>query len=216
LKYDCQGEGEFHLLKSLDSEFEIQGRFARFRTDKRITVTKGIVINTGDKDTPRIQLALPTEYDSKCHVDLYVDSVYRNIEDGSGTDSVVISQLAWNKYSVTFPWTGIDLAVEVRKSRRFGCFFRVKVCLPDDYRNEENFVGLLGSPNGNEFDDWTTSDGTVLPFPATTKASRFQSAYDYCVRQVIAFKMSSLYCVNCLIPLTLTAAKSSFLLSLLH
>lgn len=37
LKYDCQGEGEFHVLKSLDSTLEVQGRFVKFQQDKRPT-----------------------------------------------------------------------------------------------------------------------------------------------------------------------------------
>lgn len=97
LKYDCQGEGEFKLLTSLDSSFEIQGRFARFRATKRITVTKGLVIDSGEAGTPTIQLDLPAEYNGECSVDLYVNKLYRNIEAGSGFKSVDIVKLAWNK-----------------------------------------------------------------------------------------------------------------------
>ena len=34
----------------------------------------------------------------------------------------------------------------------------------------------------NKYDDWISGDGTVLNFPSTSKVSRFQSAYDYCVK----------------------------------
>ena len=175
-------------MKSLDSSFQIQGRFARFRANQRITVTRGIVLRTGEANTPIIQLDLPAEYDNQCKVDMYVNNIYRNIEDGSGAKSVVVTKLAWNKYTITYPWTGVDLAVEVRKSSGFGCFFTVKLCLPDDYRNDERIIGLLGSPNGNKFDDWMKADGTVLPFPSTTKTSRFQSAYEYCVSNWCIFE----------------------------
>lgn len=197
VKYDCQGEGEFVVMTSLDSKFEIQGRFSRFHANERITVTRGIVVNTGEAGTPVVQLDLPAVYDNKCQVDMYVDKVFRNIEDGTGKKSAIVTKLAWNKFSIVYPYTGVDLEIETSKSSRFGCFFKVKLCLPDDYREGERLVGLLGSPNGNKYDDWMESDGTVLPFPSTKTTSRFQSAYDYCVDNWCIFdEEESLFAYN--------------------
>eukprot|EP00797_Seminavis_robusta_P033006 Sro755_g197590.1 Mucin 4, cell surface associated (345) ;mRNA; f:10614-11648 len=183
LKYDCQGEGEFQILTSLNegSDFEIQGRFSRFHATRRITITRGIVINTGVSGTPTVQLDLPAHYDHKCDVDMYVDKMYRHIREGTGFNTVNVTREAWNTYSVVYPWTGINLEIQVQKSSKFGCFFNIKICIPDEIRKSESLVGLLGSPNANRFDNWMKSDGTVLPFPSTKKTSRFQTAYDYCV-----------------------------------
>jgi von Willebrand factor type D domain len=189
LKYDCQGEGEFVVMASLSkgSKFEIQGRFTRFHADKRITVTRGLVVNTGDPETPIVQLDLPMAFDSKtsadsqCIVDMYIDKKYRHLSEGSGFGNVVITKLAANKYRLLYPITGVDLEFEVYKSSMYGCYFNVKICLPKDYRSDERLIGLLGSPNGSPFDDWMKPDGTFLPPPITPKTTRFMAAYDYCV-----------------------------------
>ncbi|CAB9498350.1 Inherit from bactNOG: hemolysin-type calcium-binding region [Seminavis robusta] len=107
--------------------------------------------------------------------------MYRHIREGTGFNTVNVTREAWNTYSVVYPWTGINLEIQVQKSSKFGCFFNIKICIPDEIRKSESLVGLLGSPNANRFDNWMKSDGTVLPFPSTKKTSRFQTAYDYCV-----------------------------------
>lgn len=49
--------------------------------------------------------------------------------------------------------------------------------MPDDYRTNETFVGLLGSPNGDRKDDWMTPQGSPVSIQAD---KRFEPAYKYC------------------------------------
>jgi len=91
--YDCQVDGEVILVKSLDSEFEIQGRFTQ-ALEGFPMVTTGIVI-CEHGNLPCIQLSMATRPDTTpiikpCAIDLYVDGVLRNVLNGTGTSSVTV------------------------------------------------------------------------------------------------------------------------------
>jgi hypothetical protein len=177
LKFDCQGEGEFTLAKSLDvnmeSKFEVQGRFLSF-DKRRITVTRGIAVR--EEGLPTVQLNVPSRYDKTCPVDLWVDGHKRALLDGTGVNEVVVRQVGKN-IVIYYPMTRLQLTLKISKSTKYGCFLSTKLCLPDDYRQEEKIVGLLGTPDDDESNEWTTVDGSPI---AEEGARRFRKAYEYC------------------------------------
>lgn len=180
VKYDCQGEGEFTLIKSLDgdggSKFEIQGRFVRFQSNRRVTVTRGVAIK--DEGVPTVQIDVPDSYDKQCPIDLYVGGEKRSIYDGSGVDSVIVNKIG-QAVVIYYPKSGVQTVSLLKKSNKYGCFFSTKVCLPDDYREGEKLVGLLGSPDGNDRNEWMDSNGDEVAF---TGSRRYRGAYEYCTQ----------------------------------
>lgn len=47
-------------------------------------------------------------------------------------------------------------------------------------KGTDKTVGLLGTANGNAFDEWTTMDGTVLPFDRAQAVKK--GGYDFCTK----------------------------------
>jgi hypothetical protein len=70
--------------------------------------------------------------------------------------------------------------LEFKKSSIFGCFLRVQVVLPVDYLVNETLVGLLGTPNGDDSDDWVDRNGNVVEQPVNETDFVFKAAYEYC------------------------------------
>jgi hypothetical protein len=198
LKYDCQGEGEFHVLKSLNSTFELQGRFVKFRDNARPTVTKSIVFTTGDGE-PTVQITVPSSSRNGCTPYVYVNGEERDIiADGVGDPAVQAQKVettGYVGYILFYHGSKVQLTAMAKKSTSNGCVLSAKICLPFDYeRTQEKFVGLLGTPNDNKKDDWMTKDGGYLTIPTTSSGLRYEPAYNFCVNNwCIRDKTKSLF-----------------------
>ena len=202
LKYDCQANGEVVLLKSLISNFEIQGRFSLAGSD--VTVTTGVVVResgdetTGSSTTPIIQVSMATTDATStpatattlvgCPVMFYVDGSVQDLssltsgEFGGNFAGVIITIPSSNTIVISYPSTDLRLEMTVSSFRNV-CYFSVDYYLRDEYckaTSSEQLVGLLGSPNNNKDDDWMTMDGTALPIPEGFKSLIYEPAYDYC------------------------------------
>lgn len=181
LKYDCQGEGEFVLLSSLDSGFEVQGRFESFSESQRVAVTRSFVVQTGDEDVPSIQISVPDEITQECTIELFVDGVAHDIYgDGTNSDYVqvkLVGSEGAQRITIYYPGSGLHLTSLLSESEKYGCYLSSSICLPDDYRPKETFVGLLGSPNDDRKDDWMTPQGSPV---SNIGDHRFEPAYKYC------------------------------------
>ena len=75
VKYDCQGEGEFEIVKSLDSDFSLQGRFVKSDPKKRPTITEALVFNTGDDGVPKIQVNVPESSKNGCTPYIFIEGM---------------------------------------------------------------------------------------------------------------------------------------------
>jgi len=191
VKYDCQGEGEFHVLKSLNSTFELQARFVKFVDDRRPTVGKSVVFNTGDGEPP-IQINVPDgTVDGKCTPYVYVDGIRKEYEEvikyGVGDDNIQVqgTQTRQGKqigFIMYYHNSGVQLTTMAKKSSKNGCVIAAKLCLPYKYmRSQETFVGLLGTPNDDPSDDWMDKNLEKLTIPSSRDGLRFGRAYDFCV-----------------------------------
>jgi hypothetical protein len=180
LKYDCQGEGEFSVVKSLDSKFELQGRFIRFDPKRRPTVTQAVAFNTDDGD-PIVQVNAPENADNGCSPYMFIDGEpYAMKEESEKVKSITITHKKKKKEEGFYFLYESDLQLEVfaKTSKKNGCVLRAKLCMPDCYeRAGETFVGLLGTPDGDKSNDWTGKDGSVFP----VKAKSGVDEYNYCV-----------------------------------
>jgi len=192
LQYDVHALGEVILLKSLDSEFEIQGRMEQARDDVKFkpAVTTGVVVREStEKDLPVIQVSMANDpetpgnvfvpkHEKWCPVEIYIDGEQVELEAGTGWDDVTY-KIKRNKITLEYPEVRITL-----KASFFGrCFFSIDYTLLDDCRSEERLLGLLGSPNGESSDDWMTRNGTSISIPEGGRRGRrgryFEPAYEY-------------------------------------
>ncbi|CAB9530691.1 expressed unknown protein [Seminavis robusta] len=92
---------------------------------------------------------------------------------------------------IYYPKTRVQLVVRLSSSTKYGCYFSTKVCLPDDYRRDEKLIGLLGSPDGDYYNDWMNTEGTGLRVPGyglSEKSYHYCTTY-WCVKE----KSSSLF-----------------------
>lgn len=169
LKYDCQADGEVILAQSLDSDFMIQGRFLKVGFP---TVTTGVVVRPSSTQ-PTVQVSMSTDPGARlnfggCPVVLYVDGTSRNLAQGSGNPLVEVTT---SGPSITVVYPTFDSSVTLHVSSYRGvCYFSVRYVLPEGCLDDEQLVGILGSPNGDHTDDWMTRNGTVLPGPSVTAA----------------------------------------------
>jgi len=180
LKYDCQGAGEFIILKALTSEFEVRGRFQYLEgASSGVTVTRSVAFNTGMFGDVVVTLTLPDELvTGTCDVTMHVDGVLM-----AEVDSIPgVAEIYTNRdKTYIYTSTGASMNIDARNAGRFGCYFSVSVCIPDDVADEK-IVGLLGTPNGNMTDDWMSSGEERIVTPVGDRNMLlFQTAYDYCV-----------------------------------
>jgi len=186
LKYDCQGEGEFQILKSLSTGFQIQGRFQKFDEDRRPTTTKSVVWEVGNGD-PTIQVTTPdTPKDGSCLPDVYVENVLRDIENEGVGDPNIQSKRHRRKkadgYIFYYHDSGLQISVRGRPSSKNGCVLAVKVCLPSEWEvTHGGIVGLFGNPDNEKNNDWMDTNGNTIALPLLEKDLKREPAYDYCV-----------------------------------
>lgn len=179
-KYDCQGEGEFHVVKSLDSDFNLQGRFVKFLDNKTPTVTKSVVFDTGDGE-PIVQVNVPSDSDNGCSPYLFLDGEKATVEDDKTFEGVRIKKTESIKnsgYIFHYEKTDVQLQVYSKVSKSNGCVLAAELCIPDCYhRRKEDFVGLLGTPDGDPSNDWRDKNGNVVPF-----SDKSADEYAYCTQ----------------------------------
>ncbi|CAB9503462.1 RHS Repeat [Seminavis robusta] len=155
LRFDCQGEGEFVLAKTIDSDntFEVQGRFKSTGKSKMVTITQGISITTGVEGEPDLDV-YTEEVDGTCVLMYYVDG---NATDFSEPVPGISFEDSETDY-IFYTGSGIMYSVSA-KDGKFGCVLNSKLCLPRSLVDDEDIVGLLGTPDGSPDNDWTTPSG---------------------------------------------------------
>ena len=187
LAHDCQGDGEFILLKS--EQRLIQARFAHFDplSAGSWSVTKGVAIRDNEH-TPLVQLNIPVLDVNKgttvklgeqsCPVLFYINGVERDVHEGSGIiDQVVV---AVNENDIEIKYVESKLKVTVTfGSANERCYIDVIVYLPD---KDASTIGLLGSADGDVWNDWTNSEGEHITVPDSLMNRMQQDGYEYCTK----------------------------------
>lgn len=185
LLYDCMASGEFTLVKTLNTDFEIQARFVG--EDTFGSVTKGVAMKFGP--APVLQFTMATSDISQstslkgCPVLFYVDGVPRDLQSSFGEGTLVnVTASASGSISVSYP-NALEVNFFVQTSSFFGCYFEsVNVFIPETFIRNNRVIGILGSPNGNVSDEWMTQSGRPLNAPRSQEERLFEKAYNYCTR----------------------------------
>eukprot|EP00980_Cylindrotheca_fusiformis_P008662 scaffold1848_cov111-Cylindrotheca_fusiformis.AAC.3 len=187
LKYDVHAKGELTFLKSLDSTFEIQARTeAAGNGPGAPAVTTGLVIHEDSAlELPTIQVSMALSEDSenavminKCPVNLFVDGKAMDITDGTGVKGIDL-KVKRDKIFLSYKETKMDITMKVKFYRR--CLFSIDYVLRD-CRPDDTLVGILGSPDGDETNEWMKRDGTPLEIPKISRSRYFKPSYDYAVK----------------------------------
>jgi hypothetical protein len=105
-----------------------------------------------------------------------VDGVQRDLDDGSGQDDKV--KVFRDGSGIEIQYVESELRVSITLGYANGCYFDVCVYLPDT----DKTIGLLGTANGDVWDDWTTSDGEALPVPESLTDRMRNAGYEYCTQ----------------------------------
>lgn len=199
LKYDCQGEGEFHVLKSLDSDFEIQGRFIKFSQDRRPTVTKSLVWDMAEGDS-RIQVTVPDNaINGKCQPFVHIDKelVTDPLESEFIAPDVQIKYMSSGSlegFIFYHHLSGVQVTVLGKRSSVNGCVISAKFCLPDSWaRSSERFVGLLGNADGDKWNDWMDRDNKPVTVPTSPADLKFEKSFYWCKNWCINATQDSLF-----------------------
>lgn len=199
--YDCQGDGVFVLAKAItseDSSFEIQARFQSIGKSKMVSITTAVAIDTGFQDDPDMQVFAtrvngtniandPEDYE--CELSYYVsegDEVWNPTDFSTPVDGISYEGNGDDCNDKTdylfFTNSGVMYTVYAKKGK-FGCVLNSKVCLPPSLVQEEDIVGLLGTPDGIKTNEWTTPSGAELDQSDTGKAAGYAMCTTYwCVR----------------------------------
>jgi len=201
VKYDCQGQGEFVAAKTLpgvsaNEGFQIQTRFSsganEFKGEGQITVLKAFSIDNGIDTVPIVQgMTSVNAATGECVIDYYLDGV--DADWSTVLTSVVdFKRVGLGSSAVDylyFPATGLMFTVSTKGSGSLGCRMNSKICLPQDFVDANKIVGLIGSPDGDDTNEWTDPSGKVV----SAQAGDFKTEYQYCVNNWCAAEANSIF-----------------------
>ncbi len=190
LEFDCQAAGEFTMVKALSDSvnFEVQERFTAVSNacSAAASVSTGFVVQADG--IPNVQVSIPrndpnpTLILNDCPIDfrsngkLLDSSLLTPSLDAFG--AIITLNPGASQVVVEYP-SGLALIATIRNSQEFGCFFLMQMVLPPVYF-VETLVGLLGTPNRNDGDEWTDASGNVIAIPENERDLLFGAAYEYC------------------------------------
>lgn len=162
LRYSCQAVGEFVLLQAAASGLKIQGRFYGNLTRKSASVTTSLAITANN--LPTVQISVPNEgKDSgkSCNpVNIYWNGKLRKADALPTSGPLTVS--AKNGVVDINLASGTTISTRVRFSTTFGCYLeQLTVGLGAADASDKSVRGLLGSPDGNNGNDWMVSSNLI-------------------------------------------------------
>jgi len=189
LAYDCQGEGEFVMARSYESEFKLHARFVEVAKRPSVSVTRGVAF-TFDDDGHKVSVTVP-EYPENgvCTMKVFVDG-----EDVSESVQTAMSDVAITKHnygstsylSAWFEKEGHRFVISQWGNDYWGCVLDVNVCLHEESVGSEKVHGLLGALPGDDiYKDWPNTQPGIeyTTIPSTRKEALFQTAFEWCTQQ---------------------------------
>jgi len=203
LKYDCQGRGEFVLLKSthpndplaIHGVFKDTGGFA-----KNPSVTRSVAIQVVP-GVPVLHVSIPDmPVNGQCGFSYSVTSSMNPINDIVSYFAVnypgQVDVMSSNKaVIINYPGVGARVEITVHSGRfsSFGCRMRAKACIsPAAHGGANAIVGLMGNPTGQTNDDWMQNPDKYTPIPLPNGNPR-KAGTDYCIDQWCVPKNQTLY-----------------------
>mmetsp|Transcript_24191 Transcript_24191/g.59226 ORF Transcript_24191/g.59226 Transcript_24191/m.59226 type:complete len:1073 (+) Transcript_24191:176-3394(+) len=197
LKYDVHVMSEMIFLKSRSTEFVVQARLESVYTltswKSKPAVTTGIVIKGATANLPTVQVSLlPQQFTGAkpakastvrqvCDVELFVDGTAFGFNENLGTTEAHVL-LSGSMIHVSYPSQNLQLDMKVVVWQNV-CHFSIDYVLLDCANNNNNndYIGLLGSPDGDKTNDWMDENKVTQNIPNGGGGFLFQPAYDYAI-----------------------------------
>lgn len=201
----CQGEGEFTLLKSQDTLFEVQARMSQVpSTSYSASVITGVAIREqvqGVWSLMQLSISEKSPHSlekGSCQVDLYVDAslITEALPQSFHGGEIEVSETAGDVI-IFFTRSKLRISARPNKNAAFGCYFSVQfIQFPVRYglpwlpghRSTERLYGLVGNPHDSK-ERFFAKNGTVLEKlsydpTATSKAAAYTKYCQetFCVR----------------------------------
>jgi len=156
----------------------VQARYVHLGPNTAISVAKGVAIQD-EGETPIVQItvadlkeSIGNDMGDGCTLLFFIDGKQRDLKEGSGDSRVTVTTSQDLKtIKVKYPVSEMEVTVNY-----FKCRMNFSVRIP----NTDRIVGILGTPNGNVTDEWTTLNGTVIPLPVNHADRLRKPGYDYC------------------------------------
>jgi hypothetical protein len=195
-QWTCNGQGEYILTKATIAErpydLEIQGRFSKFDNhDWGWSWITGVAIKTDIT----VQLSIAEDPANASNVfvsggrtlglDFYVDGVKKSLLDGGGDHRIAVTVDDYD-VDIFYPSLGMNIRVFARpdggtmnvedgfnqinigghRGSTIPGSFSVFICLPDSPALTD-VTGLLGTPNGDQSDDFKDKNGNIVSRPGS-------------------------------------------------
>lgn len=122
---------------------------------------------------------------------LFVNGVLKSISSGTEIDSISTSYNSSSGTITILTSTFIRVVFRPSTSSTFGCYYEyVRIFIPNTLKQSGDVRGLMGTPNGNAFDDWTSKRGAGMSVPTDRSDRLFEQAYNYCTTNWCIFDSS--------------------------
>ena len=129
--YDCQGDGDFILSKSMDSDFELQGRFFKPEGwgNTKIpagTTTKAAVVTTGAPGEPRVEMFAGSANNTlaQCEMEWAFDGETKHLGAVEDLGFAIFFRHQLDRY-LYFRDSGVWMKVSKRFYFVFGCYINM-------------------------------------------------------------------------------------------
>ncbi|CAB9518969.1 expressed unknown protein [Seminavis robusta] len=179
-KHDCEGSGEYVATTSLDSPLQLQVRMERFNSSIQATVVTAAVLRTGHPEEPTVEIAY-----NDCRMTYMINRTYQNLDllwvrngtMATGTEDVVFFVKRDDRF-FHFRKSGLSFHIRKKHSDKMGCYFNIKLCIPDKLKESERLIGMWGTPDGISTNEVMDPAGGAVKRPM----AHFAGAYRYCTQ----------------------------------
>jgi hypothetical protein len=163
------------MSKSLDSDFELQGRYEQV-PGKSVTTTQNVVLKTGAAGEPTIEV----EYTKQCDLSYFIDGQEVDLENGPAPESDVFQFARDGTFRYFMFASGVEMKLQLHKWSG-DCLLNTFLCIPETLA-AENIVGILGSPDADKENDFMMRDGSAFePKPLTRRSMNEYCKAVWCV-----------------------------------
>ena len=179
IHYDCQGIGEFILLKSTKTQRQIQARLKQ-KSGKTVSIIQGLVVQD-EGDTPKVQVAVAnsdsiSQVVGGCSMQLFVDGVQHSFDEFNANgfnyeDKGATVKVEGSTVVINYQESGLEVTAEIAKCRINAC-----ATYP---ANDDEVVGMFGTPDDDNTNEWMTRDGTSVR-DSSDVPRRGDVPHDYC------------------------------------
>lgn len=180
--FSCQASGEFIMASSEKLGEQVQARFNG--PDATGSVTTGVSIKNSAGSTIQLSVASTNSTSNinfrECAFALFVNGVQEpSIAAAANKTNDISIETSGSRFNLRLP-SGAVVTLETSSLPSFGCFFRRFTMLVPVVPDDNDWIGLFGSPNNNDSDDWMYRNGTVINARTTVSERLLGDAYEYC------------------------------------